>query len=135
MELVSADQSLPYSVLDFGYPKSRDKWFCTTLKAPTTVHDATMPPLHFVPLPPPPPVPLREIDIGVPDETGRLEVLRIHTKNMKLDDEVRQRGVWCLYCGVLCVYCSVLCVYCSVLLGALRAAGGTAGTTASGVVL
>ncbi len=30
----------------------------------------------------------REIDIGVPDETGRLEVLRIHTKNMKLDDQV-----------------------------------------------
>jgi len=30
----------------------------------------------------------REIDIGVPDETGRLEVLRIHTKNMKLDEEV-----------------------------------------------
>ena len=30
----------------------------------------------------------REIDIGVPDETGRLEVLRIHTKNMKLADEV-----------------------------------------------
>eukprot|EP00898_Chlorokybus_atmophyticus_P005074 jgi/Chlat1/5568/Chrsp369S05357 len=30
----------------------------------------------------------REIDIGVPDEVGRLEVLRIHTKNMKLDDEV-----------------------------------------------
>ena len=30
----------------------------------------------------------REIDIGVPDETGRLEVLRIHTKNMKLSDEV-----------------------------------------------
>jgi transitional endoplasmic reticulum ATPase len=30
----------------------------------------------------------REIDIGVPDETGRLEVLRIHTKNMKLDDGV-----------------------------------------------
>ena len=30
----------------------------------------------------------REIDIGVPDETGRLEVLRIHTKNMKLDDSV-----------------------------------------------
>jgi transitional endoplasmic reticulum ATPase len=24
----------------------------------------------------------------VPDETGRLEVLRIHTKNMKLADEV-----------------------------------------------
>mmetsp|Transcript_11456 Transcript_11456/g.34415 ORF Transcript_11456/g.34415 Transcript_11456/m.34415 type:complete len:837 (-) Transcript_11456:617-3127(-) len=30
----------------------------------------------------------REIDIGVPDETGRLEVLRIHTKNMKLDENV-----------------------------------------------
>ncbi|EIE23964.1 AAA ATPase [Coccomyxa subellipsoidea C-169] len=30
----------------------------------------------------------REIDIGVPDETGRLEVVRIHTKNMKLDDNV-----------------------------------------------
>ena len=30
----------------------------------------------------------REIDIGVPDETGRLEVMRIHTKNMKLDEEV-----------------------------------------------
>src|SRR6056300_1163281 len=30
----------------------------------------------------------REIDIGVPDEVGRLEVLRIHTKNMKLDENV-----------------------------------------------
>ncbi|KAK8955636.1 hypothetical protein KSP40_PGU001685 [Platanthera guangdongensis] len=30
----------------------------------------------------------REIDIGVPDETGRLEVLRIHTKNMKLSEDV-----------------------------------------------
>jgi len=30
----------------------------------------------------------REIDIGVPDEIGRIEVLRIHTKNMKLDEEV-----------------------------------------------
>jgi len=30
----------------------------------------------------------REIDIGIPDPTGRLEVLRIHTKNMKLDDDV-----------------------------------------------
>ena len=27
---------------------------------------------------------VREIDIGVSDETGRLEILRIHTKNMKL---------------------------------------------------
>ncbi|KAB1201808.1 hypothetical protein CJ030_MR8G007076 [Morella rubra] len=31
---------------------------------------------------------LREIDIGVPDEVGRLEVLRIHTKNMKLAEDV-----------------------------------------------
>mmetsp|Transcript_43755 Transcript_43755/g.104036 ORF Transcript_43755/g.104036 Transcript_43755/m.104036 type:complete len:821 (-) Transcript_43755:381-2843(-) len=30
----------------------------------------------------------REVDIGVPDETGRMEVLRIHTKNMKLSDDV-----------------------------------------------
>lgn len=30
----------------------------------------------------------REIDIGVPDENGRLEVLMIHTKNMKLDKDV-----------------------------------------------
>ncbi|KAM0895804.1 hypothetical protein ACQ4PT_023610 [Festuca glaucescens] len=30
----------------------------------------------------------REIDIGVPDEVGRLEVLRVHTKNMKLDVDV-----------------------------------------------
>lgn len=31
----------------------------------------------------------REIDIGVPDEVGRLEVIRIHTKNMKLAEDVR----------------------------------------------
>lgn len=30
----------------------------------------------------------REIDIGVPDEVGRMEILRIHTKNMKLDQDV-----------------------------------------------
>lgn len=30
----------------------------------------------------------REIDIGVPDEVGRLEILRIHTKNMKLAEDV-----------------------------------------------
>lgn len=30
----------------------------------------------------------REIDIGVPDELGRMEILRIHTKNMKLDQDV-----------------------------------------------
>jgi len=30
----------------------------------------------------------REIDIGIPDQTGRLEILRIHTKNMKLANDV-----------------------------------------------
>lgn len=30
----------------------------------------------------------REIDIGVPDEIGRLEILRIHTKNMKLSEDI-----------------------------------------------
>ncbi|EZG70845.1 putative cell division protein 48 [Gregarina niphandrodes] len=31
----------------------------------------------------------REIDIGVPDEAGRIEILRIHTRNMKLAPDVR----------------------------------------------
>ncbi|XP_051559504.1 transitional endoplasmic reticulum ATPase-like [Myxocyprinus asiaticus] len=30
----------------------------------------------------------REIDIGIPDKIGRLEILQIHTKNMKLSDDV-----------------------------------------------
>lgn len=30
----------------------------------------------------------REIDIGVPDENGRMEILRIHTRNVKLADDV-----------------------------------------------
>lgn len=30
----------------------------------------------------------REVDIGIPDATGRLEILRIHTKNMKLAQDV-----------------------------------------------
>jgi transitional endoplasmic reticulum ATPase len=30
----------------------------------------------------------REVDIGVPDENGRLEVIRIHTKNMRLAEDV-----------------------------------------------
>lgn len=30
----------------------------------------------------------REVDIGIPDSTGRLEILRIHTKNMKLAADV-----------------------------------------------
>lgn len=35
----------------------------------------------------------REVDIGVPDETGRLEILRIHTKNMKLSDTVQLESI------------------------------------------
>ncbi|OXB71152.1 UNVERIFIED_CONTAM: hypothetical protein H355_012814 [Colinus virginianus] len=31
----------------------------------------------------------REIDIGVPDDNGRLEILRIHTRNMKLSADVK----------------------------------------------
>merc|ERR1711935_991836 len=31
----------------------------------------------------------RELDIGVPDDNGRLEILRIHTKNMKLNADVK----------------------------------------------
>ncbi|KAF7716136.1 Cell division control protein 48 [Penicillium ucsense] len=30
----------------------------------------------------------REVDIGIPDPTGRLEIMQIHTKNMKLGDDV-----------------------------------------------
>merc|ERR1712072_524705 len=35
----------------------------------------------------------RELDIGVPDDDGRLEVLRIHTKNMKLAPDVQLQTI------------------------------------------
>lgn len=35
----------------------------------------------------------REVDIGIPDATGRLECLRIHTKNMKLGDNVELESI------------------------------------------
>merc|ERR1719157_217110 len=35
----------------------------------------------------------RELDIGVPDDNGRLEILRIHTKNMKLAPDVRLEDI------------------------------------------
>jgi transitional endoplasmic reticulum ATPase len=35
----------------------------------------------------------REVDIGIPDATGRLEVLRIHTKNMKLHTDVNLQQI------------------------------------------
>lgn len=34
-----------------------------------------------------------EIDIGVPDAIGRLEILSIHTKNMKLAEDVNLEQV------------------------------------------
>lgn len=35
----------------------------------------------------------RELDIGVPDEIGRMEILRIHTKNMKLAEDVELTSI------------------------------------------
>lgn len=40
----------------------------------------------------------REVDIGIPDATGRLEILRIHTKNMKLSDDVDLEQVHAVSC-------------------------------------
>jgi transitional endoplasmic reticulum ATPase len=40
----------------------------------------------------------REIDIGVLDEVGRLEVLRIHTKNMKLVEDVSVCNLFLMHC-------------------------------------
>ena len=47
----------------------------------------------------------REVDIGIPDATGRLEILRIHTKNMKLGDDVDLEQVGfeeIFFCGHYC---------------------------------
>lgn len=38
------------------------------------------------------------MDIGIPDATGRLEILQIHTKNMKLADDVDLEQVCVLSC-------------------------------------
>ena len=43
----------------------------------------------------------REVDIGIPDVTGRLEILRIHTKNMKLADDVDMEKVNAGHCVCL----------------------------------
>jgi len=34
-----------------------------------------------------------KIDIGVPDTTGRLEILQIHTKNMKISPDVDMEAI------------------------------------------
>ena len=38
----------------------------------------------------------REVDIGIPDPTGRLEILLIHTKNMKLGEDLEQVNLFSL---------------------------------------
>lgn len=43
----------------------------------------------------------REVDIGIPDATGRLEILQIHTKNMKLADDVDLEQVSSVLLGKL----------------------------------
>ncbi|KAJ1917403.1 AAA ATPase cdc48 [Mycoemilia scoparia] len=35
----------------------------------------------------------REVDIGIPDTIGRMEIMRIHTKNMKLADDVELQSI------------------------------------------
>ncbi len=35
----------------------------------------------------------REVDIGIPDTLGRLEILRVHTRNMRLGDDVNLEQV------------------------------------------
>lgn len=49
----------------------------------------------------------REVDIGIPDPTGRLEILRIHTKNMKLADDVDLEQVR-IYTNTTVAYSRVL---------------------------
>lgn len=50
----------------------------------------------------------REVDIGIPDATGRLEILQIHTKNMKLADDVDLEQVSNVPLGQLALF-PVLC--------------------------
>lgn len=50
----------------------------------------------------------REVDIGIPDATGRLEILQIHTKNMKLADDVDLEQVSIVPLGKLVSF-PVLC--------------------------
>lgn len=52
----------------------------------------------------------REIDIGIPDATGRLEILRIHTKNMKLADDVDLEQV-IKYIKMMCVIISRILIF------------------------
>lgn len=49
----------------------------------------------------------REVDIGIPDATGRLEILQIHTKNMKLADDVDLEQVSSMMLEKVNVHCAV----------------------------
>eukprot|EP00158_Paraphelidium_tribonemae_P008836 Partr_v1_DN28702_c2_g2_i2_m62192 putative Ribosome biogenesis ATPase len=51
----------------------------------------------------------REIDIGIPDPTGRLEILRIHTKNMKLAEDVDLEKIAADTHGYVGADCASLC--------------------------
>lgn len=56
----------------------------------------------------------REVDIGIPDATGRLEILQIHTKNMKLADDVDLEQVSSVPFGklvLLPVFCFIVEVF------------------------
>lgn len=51
----------------------------------------------------------REIDIGIPDDIGRLEIMRIHTKNMKLDADVNLEAIAKDCHGYVGADCAQLC--------------------------
>ncbi|CUG89086.1 cell division cycle protein, putative [Bodo saltans] len=51
----------------------------------------------------------REIDIGIPDDIGRLEIMRIHTKNMKLDENVDLEAIAKDCHGYVGADCAQLC--------------------------
>lgn len=51
----------------------------------------------------------REIELGVPDEEGRLEVLQIHTKNMKLHENVDLEEIAALIHGFVGADIAQLC--------------------------
>ena len=43
------------------------------------------------------PLTISKVDIGIPDAVGRMEILRIHTKNMKLADDLDLEQVGLAY--------------------------------------
>lgn len=45
-----------------------------------------------------------EVGIGIPEPTGRLKILRIHTKNVKLADDVDLEQVWVIQSVYVNIY-------------------------------